>query len=64
MDMRTGTIYQSAEDARAAGVPDDEMVTGTRPALEKLKRRLTFMTPVVKRPRKKAGRARMFRSLK
>jgi len=29
MDTRNGDIYASAELARAAGVPDDSLVTGS-----------------------------------
>jgi hypothetical protein len=36
MDTRTGQIYDSIEDAKAAGVPDDSLVTGNRAALERL----------------------------
>ena len=41
MDMRTGVIYNSADEARAAGVDDKYLVTAThRETLEDLKRRL------------------------
>ncbi len=40
MDTRTGDIYPSRELADAAGVPDEDLVTGSRPALEKLKKKL------------------------
>jgi hypothetical protein len=42
MDTRTGDIYDNRELAKAAGVPDDDLVTGSREALEKLKTRLVF----------------------
>ena len=42
MDTRDGTIYDSPELAKAAGVPDDSLVTGSREALEKLKKRIVF----------------------
>ena len=42
MDTRDGTIYDSRELAKLAGVPDDDLVTGTREALEKLRTRLVF----------------------
>lgn len=42
MDTRTGHIYDTREAAEAAGVPDDFLVTGSRKALENLKRRIVF----------------------
>lgn len=42
MDTRDGTIYDSIELAKLAGVPDDDLVTGTRAALEKLRHKLVF----------------------
>lgn len=42
MDTRDFTIYDSYEDAKAAGVPDEFLVTGTRPALEGLKQKFKF----------------------
>lgn len=42
MDTRDGTIYDSRELAEAAGVPDADLVTGSREALEKLRKRLVF----------------------
>lgn len=42
MDTRTGEIYDSRALAEAAGVPDEDLVTGSRPALEKLRTRLVF----------------------
>jgi hypothetical protein len=42
MDTRTGDIYDSRELAEAAGVPDEDLVTGSREALEKLRKRLVF----------------------
>jgi hypothetical protein len=42
MDTRDGTIYDSRELAKAAGVPDEDLVTGSREALEKLRKRLVF----------------------
>jgi hypothetical protein len=42
MDTRDGTIYDSRELAEAAGVPDDDLVTGSRAALEKLRTKLVF----------------------
>lgn len=36
MDTRNGDIYASAELAKAAGVPDEDLVTGSREAIEKL----------------------------
>lgn len=42
MDTRDGTIYDSRELAKAAGVPDEDLVTGSREALEKLRKKLVF----------------------
>lgn len=42
MDTRTGVIYPSRAAAEAAGVPDADLVTGSRAALETLQRRLVF----------------------
>ena len=42
MDTRTGHIYNTIEEAKAAGVPDEFLVSGTREALENLKPRLKF----------------------
>jgi hypothetical protein len=42
MDTRDGEIYQSWEDAKKAGVPDEFLVSGTREALERLKTKLVF----------------------
>lgn len=42
MDTRDGTIYPSRELAEAAGVPDKHLVTGSREALEDLRKRLVF----------------------
>jgi hypothetical protein len=42
MDTRDGTIYDSREQAEAAGVPDEDLVTGSRAALEKLKKKIEF----------------------
>ena len=36
MDTRNGDIYANAELAKAAGVPDDSLVTGSKEAIEKL----------------------------
>ena len=36
MDTRNGDIYASVELAKAAGVPDEDLVTGSREAIEKL----------------------------
>ncbi len=38
MDTRTGQIYDSREEAVAAGVPEEHLVTGERTALEGLSR--------------------------
>lgn len=40
MDTRNGDIYASRKLAEAAGVPDEDLVTGSRPALEKLAQKL------------------------
>ena len=42
MDTRDGTIYDSRELAEAAGVPDEDLVTGSTAALEKLRTKLVF----------------------
>lgn len=42
MDTRNGEIYDSRELAEAAGVRDEDLVTGSRQALEKLRKRLVF----------------------
>lgn len=42
MDTRDGHIYETLDEAKAAGVPDEFLVSGTRPALENLKRRIVF----------------------
>jgi hypothetical protein len=42
VDTRTGQIFESRELAKLAGVPDDDLVTGSREALEKLHTRLVF----------------------
>lgn len=49
MDTRDGTIYDSRELAKLAGVPDEDLVTGTREALEKLRTRLVFTKGSFKR---------------
>lgn len=36
MDTRNGDIYATKELAKAAGVPDDDLVTGSHAAIEKL----------------------------
>ncbi len=36
MDTRNGDIYASRALAEAAGVPDEDLVTGSREALDKL----------------------------
>ena len=36
MDDRTGQIYATVNEAKAAGVPDEHLVTGPREALERL----------------------------
>lgn len=40
MDTRDGTIYETRELAKAAGVPDENLISGTREALEDVQRRL------------------------
>jgi hypothetical protein len=40
MDTRTGIIYDNIEAAKAAGVPDEDLVTGSKPALEKLQAKI------------------------
>ena len=42
MDTRNGNIYRTREDAIAAGVPEDFLVTGTERALTNLKQRFKF----------------------
>lgn len=42
MDTRDGTIYDNRELAEAAGVPDADLVTGSKEALEKLRKKLIF----------------------
>jgi hypothetical protein len=42
MDTRDGTIYDSIDAAKRAGVPDTFLVSGTREALENLKPRIRF----------------------
>lgn len=42
MDTRDGTIYDSRALAEAAGVPDEDLVTGSREALDKLRKKLVF----------------------
>ena len=42
MDTRTGHIYDSREHAERAGVPDEDLVTGSRAALDKLRTKLVF----------------------
>lgn len=42
MDTRDGTIYDSRELAELAGVPDADLVTGSREALEKLRAKFKF----------------------
>ena len=42
MDTRSGDIYDNRELAEAAGVPDEDLVTGSREALEKLRKKLVF----------------------
>lgn len=40
MDTRNGDIYGSAAEAKAAGVPDDRLVTGSEEAIKDLSARL------------------------
>lgn len=40
MDTRTGAIYPTREVALAAGVKDEDLVTGSPAALKKLRKRL------------------------
>lgn len=40
MDTRNGIIYDSVEEAKAAGVPDDRLVTGSPAAIADLSKRL------------------------
>ncbi len=49
MDTRDGTIYPSRELAEAAGVPDEDLVTGSKEALEKLRTKLVFTKGSFKR---------------
>lgn len=42
MDTRDGTIYNDRALAEVAGVPDKDLVTGSREALEKLRKKLVF----------------------
>jgi len=42
MDTRNGQIYDSYEAAKAAGVPDEFLITGSRKALDNLKPRIRF----------------------
>lgn len=42
MDTRDFTIYDDLLSAKAAGVPEDDLVSGTREALEKLKQKFEF----------------------
>lgn len=42
MDTRTGEIYATIDEAKAAGVPDRHLVSGTREALDDLRERLTI----------------------
>lgn len=42
MDTRDGRIYDSRDDAKAAGVPDEDLVTGSKEALKKLRKKLKF----------------------
>lgn len=42
MDTRDGTIYPNLEALLNAGVPDEDAVTGSREALEKLRTKLQF----------------------
>ena len=49
MDTRDGTIYEDRAAAKRAGVPDEFLVTGTREALEDLRRRIVFTKGSFKR---------------
>lgn len=40
MDTRSGDIYASRELAEAAGVPDEDLVTGSKEALQKLAKKI------------------------
>jgi hypothetical protein len=40
MDTRTGKIYLTRELAEAAGVPDEDLVTGSQEALQKLAKKI------------------------
>lgn len=42
MDIRTGHIYETLEEARKAGVPDEFLVQGDRKTLDYLKPRIKF----------------------
>ena len=42
MDTRDGTMYDNRDLAAAAGVPDEDLVTGSRAALNKLRTKLVF----------------------
>lgn len=42
MDTRTGVIYESREIAESLGIRDEDLVTGSHEALEKLRKRLVF----------------------
>ena len=42
MDTRNGHIYDTIDEARAAGVPEQFLVSGTREALEDLKKRIVM----------------------
>lgn len=42
MNTEDGTIYASRELAEAAGVKDEDLVTGSLEALEKLRKKLVF----------------------
>lgn len=40
MDTRNGDIYASLEEAKAAGVPEDRLVTGSQAAIADLSARI------------------------
>jgi hypothetical protein len=40
MDTRTGDIYENVEEAMAAGVPEDRLVTGSKEAIANLSARI------------------------
>lgn len=42
MDTRNGDMYNNREAAEKAGVPDEDLVTGSRAALEKLRNKIVF----------------------